>query len=262
MVEVSQKHVAELGFEFLAELLLIFLPYGADQMGLPHSFWLGFFSWMFAIAIAVRMFWILPLWADRLSNRKKGITATVLVVVILSAMYKPVSVAYVKRNDSLVSPFCYAFFALDMNSDLSISTVERLVITNPTRLAARNVTIVLMDVTPGHVGEEKRIFAPVVYPYFSGRDFFCNGTQTSVVYDAAKYFGTKFQVTLIPENGWETDEVLTELEKGQSLTLIRTGDSKVLERDVSPEVERDGGCNASATWFKYRVRDPKVEDLP
>jgi hypothetical protein len=95
---IPQKHMLELGIEFLAELLLFLYPYGADQMGLPHNFWLGLGCWIVGTAIAIRMFWIFPIWADFLSNLTKVIIAAVLVGVFVWAFYKPVRIAYGKRN--------------------------------------------------------------------------------------------------------------------------------------------------------------------
>jgi hypothetical protein len=44
------------------------------------------------------MFWIFPIWADFLSNLTKVIIAAVLVGVFVWAFYKPVRIAYGKRN--------------------------------------------------------------------------------------------------------------------------------------------------------------------
>ena len=98
MTANPQKHMLELGIEFLAELLLFLYPYGAEQMGLPHNFWLGLGCWIVGTAIAIRMFWIFPVWADRLCNLVKGVIAVMLVVIFVAAFYKPVMLAYSKRN--------------------------------------------------------------------------------------------------------------------------------------------------------------------
>jgi hypothetical protein len=98
MAESQQKHLLELGIEFLLELLLFLYPYGADQMGLPHNFWLGLGCWVLATVIAVRMIWIFPVWSDRLSSAAKGIIALVLVAIFVAIFFRPVLLAYYKRN--------------------------------------------------------------------------------------------------------------------------------------------------------------------
>jgi hypothetical protein len=93
--EAKQPYV-ELGAEFVAELLLFLYPYGADQMGLPHNFWLGLGCWVFGSAIAIRMFWIFPLWAKRLSPLAKGIIAFLCAAAFIWGFYSPVVAAHAK----------------------------------------------------------------------------------------------------------------------------------------------------------------------
>jgi hypothetical protein len=94
--EPSNKPIfVELGIEFLVELLLFFYPYGAEQMNLPHNFWLGFGCWVFATAIAVRMFWIFP---TRLTHLKKGLIAFLCVGVFAWAVHEPVIEAYKQKG--------------------------------------------------------------------------------------------------------------------------------------------------------------------
>jgi hypothetical protein len=94
--ETNKPVVLELGIEFIVELLLFLYPYGADQMGLPHNFWLGLGCWIVATIIAIRMFWIFPLWAKRLSPFGKGIIVVVCVALFISVFYKPVIEAHAK----------------------------------------------------------------------------------------------------------------------------------------------------------------------
>ena len=96
--ESSQPVVIELGVEFVVDLLLFAFPYGAEQMNLPHSFWLGFGCWVVGIAVAIRMFWIFPLWTHRLSSLEKGLLAFILTSAFVMAVYRPINSAYVKRN--------------------------------------------------------------------------------------------------------------------------------------------------------------------
>jgi len=42
----SRPIYIELGIEFLSELLLFLYPFGAEQMNLPHNFWLGLGCWI------------------------------------------------------------------------------------------------------------------------------------------------------------------------------------------------------------------------
>ncbi len=94
-----QKHRLELGVEFLTGFVLFLYPYGAEQMGLPHNFWLGLSFWIGATVIATRMFWIIPLWADRLSRLQKGLVALILWAALIFVSYTPVLTAY--RNSNL-----------------------------------------------------------------------------------------------------------------------------------------------------------------
>lgn len=92
----TPKPIIELGIEFIVELLLFLYPYGADQMDLPHNFWLGLGSWILGTIIAIRMFWIFPLWAKRLSPFHKSLIAGLFVVGFCAVFYKPVLMAYAK----------------------------------------------------------------------------------------------------------------------------------------------------------------------
>ena len=67
-------------------------------MNLPHSFYLGLFCWIAGTAIAVRMFWIFPVWAKRLSSLEKSLLALIAVALFVAATYKPVANAYTNRN--------------------------------------------------------------------------------------------------------------------------------------------------------------------
>ncbi|MGA8270824.1 MAG: hypothetical protein WB919_04640, partial [Candidatus Sulfotelmatobacter sp.] len=96
--EESKPAVFELGIEFAVELLLFFIPYGADQMGLPHNFWLGLASWIVATVIAVRMFWIFPLWAKRLTRATKTVISGLALGAFIVVVYGPLRTAYAKWN--------------------------------------------------------------------------------------------------------------------------------------------------------------------
>ncbi|MFZ0084531.1 MAG: hypothetical protein WAK78_04505 [Candidatus Acidiferrales bacterium] len=103
MTGLSRGQAWELGIEFLAELLLFSLPYGADQMGLPHNFWLDLVCWGFAVIVFVRMFWIFPLWAARLSRLEKGLMSFIAVSLFVLIFYKPVLTAYERHETDSVS---------------------------------------------------------------------------------------------------------------------------------------------------------------
>lgn len=98
MAEPTTKPFLELGIEFAAEFLLFLYPYGAEQMSLPHNFWLGLGCWILGTAIAIRMFWIFPVWTHRLSRLEKGLIAFILVGLFVASFYKPVVTAYGKHN--------------------------------------------------------------------------------------------------------------------------------------------------------------------
>lgn len=84
----------ELTADFFFTLLFFFIPYGAEQMNLPHLFFIGLGCWVIAIAIVIRMFWIFPLWAKHLSQFRKGLIALVFIGVFVTLFYKPVMTAY------------------------------------------------------------------------------------------------------------------------------------------------------------------------
>jgi len=98
MVDSGKPVVLELGVEFVMELLLFLYPYGADQMNLPHNFWLGLGCWVVGTAIFIRMFWIFPAWAHRFTKLEKALISFILVAIFVTAFYKPVITAYGKRN--------------------------------------------------------------------------------------------------------------------------------------------------------------------
>ena len=97
----SNKTTIELGIEFVVELLLFLYPYGAEQMNLPHNFWLGLGCWVIGTAIAIRMFLIFPVWTHRLTRLEKGLIAFILVGAFVAAFYRPVMMAYGKRNTEI-----------------------------------------------------------------------------------------------------------------------------------------------------------------
>jgi len=96
MADSDKPVVVELGIEFVVELLLFLYPFGAEQMNLPHNFWLGLGCWIVGTTIAIRMFWIFPLWAKRLSPPTKSIVAVLCVAGLIWLFYKPVVGAYAK----------------------------------------------------------------------------------------------------------------------------------------------------------------------
>ncbi len=98
MAESRKPIIAELSIEFVVELLLFLYPYGAEQMNLPHNFWLGLGCWIGGAVIGIRMFWIFPLWAQRLTKLEKGLIIAILLAAFVSTFYKPVMTAYGKRN--------------------------------------------------------------------------------------------------------------------------------------------------------------------
>lgn len=98
MAEPSKPVSAELGVEFLLTLLMFLYPYGAEQMNLPRNFWLGMGCWLAGTAIAIRMFWIFPAWARRLTRLEKSLFAFIFVGIFGFAIHKPVEAAYKMRN--------------------------------------------------------------------------------------------------------------------------------------------------------------------
>jgi hypothetical protein len=94
----------ELGIEFSVEVLLFLWQNGAEQMNLPHNFWLGFFSWVVGAILAVRMFWIFPLWSARLSRLEKGLISLIALGGLSLILYRPLLAAYKSQNTTKISP--------------------------------------------------------------------------------------------------------------------------------------------------------------
>jgi hypothetical protein len=103
MATSSAQHTSrpvylELGIEFLAEVLLFLYPYGAEQMNMPHNFWLGLSCWIFGALLAVRMFWIFPAWVPNRSTLEKVLISVLFLSALSYLLYGPVAMAYSKRN--------------------------------------------------------------------------------------------------------------------------------------------------------------------
>ena len=98
VADFEKPVVVELGIEFVVELLLFLLPYGAEQMNLPHNFWLGLGCWVFGIAIAIRMFWIFPAWAKRFTRLEKSLISFIFLGLFVLLAYKPVQTDNGNRN--------------------------------------------------------------------------------------------------------------------------------------------------------------------
>lgn len=97
MDKQDKSYLPELGIGLVVDILLFLFPYGAEQMNLHHVFWLGVVCWIVGIVIAVRMFWIFPLWRYR-SPRGKAALAAILLLLFATAVYRPVAEAYRNRN--------------------------------------------------------------------------------------------------------------------------------------------------------------------
>jgi hypothetical protein len=97
MDESPKSHKLELGIELCLELAIGLYQLGAEQMDLPHSFKIGFFLWIAATALFIRMFWIFPLWENRLPRWGKALISIILIGLFAVAAYEPVVTAYRKN---------------------------------------------------------------------------------------------------------------------------------------------------------------------
>lgn len=93
----TKQHYLELGIEFCLELAIGLYPLGAEQMDLPHNFWIGLGLWGVATVLAIRIFWIFP-WVERWPSRIKSLVAAVGVMVFVAFAWSPVQHAYNKKN--------------------------------------------------------------------------------------------------------------------------------------------------------------------
>jgi hypothetical protein len=119
MDDARQSRTLELSLEFLVELLLFLYPYGADQMGLPHNFWIGLASWVIGIVIGIRFFWIFPLWNQKIQPTWKSVIAAIVVICFITVAWNPVLTAY-KRKEQSEGGFRVVFKTelVDMNRNL------------------------------------------------------------------------------------------------------------------------------------------------
>jgi hypothetical protein len=102
--DTNKPVIVELGIEFFIEFLIFLYPYGADQMGLPHNFWLGLGCWAVGTIVAIRIFFIFPLWSDRLSRLEKSLFAFIFVAILFILFYRPVVAAYHKQEPQIAKP--------------------------------------------------------------------------------------------------------------------------------------------------------------
>jgi hypothetical protein len=92
-----KKHYLELGIEFCLELAIGLYQLGAEQMDLPHNFWVGLVLWIAATALALRMLWIFP-GIERLNPKLKVAIASVAVALLVFTTRTPVTSAYKKAK--------------------------------------------------------------------------------------------------------------------------------------------------------------------
>jgi hypothetical protein len=120
-VAKPRKHVFEkLGIEFLASLIVFLIPYGADQMNLPHNFWVGVACLIGAPAIVIHIFWTFPVWTHRLTSLEKGLIAFIFVGLFAAILYKPVVTAYGKRKVEAEAPKLHT----EATSEISSAPLE------------------------------------------------------------------------------------------------------------------------------------------
>lgn len=110
LVPETKKHYFELGIEFCLELAFGLYQLGAEQMDLPHNFYIGLFLWVAATALAVRMFWIFPK-IEKWPFWVKMPIAAVAILAVTIVSWKPVSTAYEKRNRPPVPHHLYTGIA-------------------------------------------------------------------------------------------------------------------------------------------------------
>lgn len=98
MKDKKRPVAAELSIELILGILLVLYPYGADQMGLPHNFWVGVCCWIAATALGVRMFWIFPLRSWRLTTLEKGLVSFIALAAFALVFRQPVLDAYHRQG--------------------------------------------------------------------------------------------------------------------------------------------------------------------
>lgn len=92
-IESTQRRGLELGVEFCLELAIVLYQLGAEQMDLPHNFWVGLVCWIVGLGIALRMLWIFPAF-DRIRWPTKTLVSVVIAGIFVRFMWVPVNTAY------------------------------------------------------------------------------------------------------------------------------------------------------------------------
>lgn len=99
----SEKPVwPEVSIELILSILLFVVPFGAEQMNLPHNFWVGLGCWFAGIAIVLRIFWIFPIWIPKRTRLEKFLLAGILLAVFASLFYRPILTAFKNRNQQSI----------------------------------------------------------------------------------------------------------------------------------------------------------------
>jgi len=96
-LDKQPAHRIELSVEFLVEVLIFVYPFGAEQMDLPHNFWIGLISWVVGVGIAIRILWIFPWTASLSQHWKLGISTTLASALVLVS-WNPVIRAYQRKR--------------------------------------------------------------------------------------------------------------------------------------------------------------------
>jgi hypothetical protein len=177
----SKPVLVELKIEFVVELLLFLYPYGAEQMNLPHNFWLGLSCWIVATAIAIRMFWIFPRWVPQRTVLEKSLITAILVVGFSVMLHKPVLRAYRSRNESVIAqsqaPLVPSTIASQQPTRPSLKTTESIQMPKRTEAQVKSKSISRASIPQD--GNDNTTYGNVTPPTGGSRNTFIGPTDAN-----------------------------------------------------------------------------------
>jgi hypothetical protein len=102
-IESTQRRGLELGVEFCLELAIVLYQLGAEQMDLPHNFWVGLACWIVGLGTGLRMLWIFPPF-ERIRWPTKALASILIAGLFVRVMWTPVGSAYEQQYGIAAPP--------------------------------------------------------------------------------------------------------------------------------------------------------------
>jgi len=149
-------------------------------------------------------------------------------------------------------PYCYGFFTRSLNRDGSLDPSGRWMfnIANLGRNPMHYVSAVVWDLTveePDLSKIRRTGIIPIIHSFWKN----CASSGTSLSY-GLKEIGSKYQITIILEDGTELTESLTFENGEQCIDVWRSNDGKTLVNKMRPQFDVEGGCDPNPPSCKKR----------